>query len=82
MCCNKLEPAENFLLPNQVLKFVKSKDSIKPAGITYCPVFLLFPSETKKILAILINWNTKNTLRRSIIVKNLLSVGMDVAHGG
>lgn len=58
--------------PYQLLRFVKSNLG------HYCPGLLLFfPSESKKIRAVLMNWNTKSALYRTITVeKDLLSVSV------
>ena len=74
MYCSKVEPAESFISSKSAFK-----ELCEILG-HYCPGVLPFsPSENKKILAILINWNIKNALHGSITVKNLLSAGMDVS---
>lgn len=69
--CNKVQLAENFLSSKSAFKVCeKAYETLYETLRHYCPiVFLFFPSESKEILAILINWNSKNAMRRSITVK-------------
>lgn len=56
MNCNKVEPEENFILSKSDFRACEKQERL--CG-HYCPsVLTFFPSEGKKILAILINQNT------------------------
>lgn len=78
MYFGQIEPAENVLFFTSAFKVGSTLCEILGR---YCPaVIYILPSEGKKLLAVLINWNTRDVPHRSITVKNTLSVGVDVGN--
>ena len=84
--CNKVEPQAKFISSRLSFRILKNKDSVKPSGITIQMnwfVLFCFSSPQVKAKRYWLASSTgilKNALHKSITIKNLFPVGMNVSN--